>query len=1151
MTGTTAPWIVASNPRASVFVAANAGSGKTATLVRRVARLLLAGARPEAILCVTYTKAGAAEMQRRLFEQLGDWAVMQDEPLRATLAAIGEPGRELSSARALFARALETPGGLKIQTIHAFCEKLLRRFPLEAGVSPSFTVLEDAAAAEVSRRARDGVAALAMADADGPVGGAYARFSVELDWKAFNGMFGQFEAWRADIGAYAGACERLGGYVIDIWRRCGFDAPTTAEAIGAEGVARIRWGQWRRAAEALARGGGKTDQARAARMMAARPDEPFASIWAMFSTAAGTPLVRLAVNAVDSGAREWLIEEQARHFATRQAMLAAKVAEDSCDALTLALAYAGRYEDAKAEWGGLDFGDLIALSHRLLSIRADAAWVLYKLDGGLEHVLLDEAQDTAPEQWDILRALTAEFFTGLGASPTQRTVFAVGDEKQSIFSFQGADPRRLAIEAQTFAAMVAYCGARFDPVALKESFRSAPEILTFVDTVIALEEVLQGVRPVDGDSVRAFPNPHVTRRPEGGCVEVWPLEVGEPAIEVDPWAPVDTPPARGANALLARRIARAIARMIARGDGVWDRGAAAARPCVAGDVLILVRRRGVLFEEIIRALKREGVAVAGADRLKLSQHGVFEDLMALGRFACFPPDDLTLAGLLRCPFCEVDEAGLFDLAHGRRASLWAALTARAGERAEWRAAAAFLGWAREEARRAAPFDFFSRAMARLDGAGRSMRQRILTRLGAEGEEALDAFTAQALAAESRGLCDLESFLAAMNATELEIKREQDEARARVGGEVRVMTVHGAKGLEAPIVILPDTTTRATPQNGPLLRTAEGGFLWAPRAADDCPPSAAARAAREQATDQESARLLYVALTRARDRLIVCGVETREHNFTGGWYDFVRRAFDTLPIHPFALEGGGEGWRFGVDPAPAPQPAGAGPPEPPPPAWMRGLAPAEPPTARYASPSALGDDAATPAPSPLAMRDGLGRYRRGDLIHRLLQWLPDLPPDERPAAADRILGRERDLTGDQRAEMAAAALAVLADPVFATVFGPGSRAEVALAGAAARLPGGLKISGRVDRLVADEDRVLVVDYKTNRPAPVRIEDADPAYILQMAIYAAVLAEAFPGRRVEAALVWTDGPRLMAVPENLVARALDGLRQSVEQSPLRHT
>jgi ATP-dependent helicase/nuclease subunit A len=1135
------PQVLASDPRQVVFVTANAGSGKTSTLVKRVARLLLRGARPEAILCVTYTKAAAAEMQRRLYDELGGWAVMEDAKLAETLAALDEQPDDLSNARRLFARALETPGGLKIQTIHAFCEKLLRRFPLEAGISPGFRVLEDTAAAEVSALARDDVAAAALARPEGPIGRAYAHFSVELDWGAFNAMFATFEARRRAIAAYIEAWEPRGGFVADVWRRCGFARPTPAEEIEAAAMAEVEWASWRGATQALDQGSAATDQVLAAKMRGVTEASPFAEAWACFCTALGQPRVKMGTRAVDVDALEWLAEEQARLGQANDQIKAARIAADTIHALTLALTYAQLYEGAKVAGGGLDFGDLIERTHQLLTVRADAAWVLYKLDGGIDHVLLDEAQDTAPDQWDILHALTEEYFSGAGVvaeRTADRTIFAVGDEKQSIYSFQGAAPERLAAETVAFQTLVEGAGRPFRQVPLLESWRSTPQVLGFVDAVFAHPEAAAGLRPAADEM--AEPIVHISRREDHGCVDLWPFEESEPPVETDPWLPVDAEtPARNANKELAGRIARAIKGAVARGEAVLDKGSGKSRPAGYGDFLILVRRRRTLFHEIIRALKREGVAVGGADRLKLSDHVVFQDLMALGRFARFPGDDLTLAALLRSPLCDVDEQGLYDLARGRRGALWAELSRRADERPAWRAARGFLAWAMTEANTRPPFDFYGRVMNRLDEAGVSMRARMLTRLGREAEDAIDAFLSEALAAEDRRVRDLETFLAQIAASEIEVKREQEDGGGRDGGEVRVMTAHGAKGLEAPIVILPDTTTRGAAQGGPLLDAEDGGFLWAPRKADDCPASERARLAREEAANHESLRLLYVALTRARDRLIVCGVATKPQYFNGSWADYVQRAFEGPQIGAGVRVVGTEGMqilRYGDDPSigsaalrvkatPAVLPA-----------WTRGLAPAPAAAMRYAAPSALAEDERGPSASPLAEREGLGRYRRGLLIHRLLQLLPDVPPAARADGARALLERELDLTPAQRIEMAAAALGVLEDARFAAVFGPGSRAEAAVAGHAPGLPPGLAVSGRVDRLVVEPNRVLVVDFKTNRPAPERIEDADPGYLIQMAVYVAVLRAVFPGRAVEAALVWTDGPRLMPVPENVIAEQL---------------
>jgi ATP-dependent helicase/nuclease subunit A len=1128
--------LTASDPARSVFVTANAGSGKTSTLVRRVARLLLRGAAPETILCVTYTKAAAAEMQRRLFDELGGWAVMENDRLRRTLAELGEWGDDLGVARALFARALETPGGLKIQTIHAFCEKLLKRFPLEAGISPGFQVLEEAGAAELSALAKDRLAEAALIDAT--LGDAYAHFSVALDWRRFNDMFVEFQARRAAVEAYIEACRPAGGFEQDVWSRCGFETVTPPEEIEAETVAGIDWAAWGRAVEALGATSSKQDAALAAAMAAVDEEAPFEQVRALFHTQAGEPSQRLATNAVDPASRTWLQGEQKRIDAAYQQIKAARVARNTVWALGVADTYLGLYDGAKAAAGALDFADLIERTHALLTVRADAAWVLYKLDGGVDHLLLDEAQDTAPDQWDILHALTDEFFAGAGARGAGRTIFAVGDQKQSIYSFQGAAPEQFVAEAGAFRSLVEGAGLAFDDVPLLESWRSTPEVLSFVDAVFADPEAAAGL---SAGAALAPVLHRPSREPGFGGVDAWPLFEGEALEETDPWAPVDAEPPESANKKLARALARAIKAQVAAREAVFDRESRRLRAAHYGDFLILVRRRGALFHEIIRALKREDVAVGGADRLRLSEHVVFKDLVALGRFARYPDDDLTLAALLRSPFCAIDEESLFDLAYGRKAPLWATLQRRAGERPAWAQALGFLAWAKGEAALRPPFDFFSRTLSRLDGAGRSMRERMLGRLGREAEDAIDAFLGEALNIERLGIVDLERFLGAMAQVELEVKREQDDASTPV---VRVMTVHGAKGLEAPIVVLPDTTIRARAMGGPMLACEDGGFLWSARKADDCPASAAARAQRETAADHESLRLLYVALTRARDRLMILGTQSLKQHYLGSWHDVVTRALGRPEIADHtrpARDGEVEIVRFGADPVLGAAARDASSPPPDLPAWARRLAPAEPLVVRYTSPTALAERERGAAPSPLAEHDGLGRYRRGLLIHRLLQLLPDVAPEARARAAAVLLAKEQDLTEAQRQEMATAALGVLHDARFAAVFGPGSRAEVALAGLAADLPAGLAISGRIDRLVVEDARVLAADFKTNRPAPERIEDADPAYLIQMAAYAAVLREVFPGRRVETALIWTDGPKLMPIPEKIVDETLASLRR----------
>lgn len=961
------PQTRAADPARSVFVTANAGSGKTTTLVSRVARLLLGGAAPSAILCVTYTKAAAAEMQARLFERLGKWAVMDDGELSQALAELDDsdpaslaPAR-LSEARRLFARALETPGGLKIQTIHAFCEKLLRRFPIEAGVSPRFTVLENEAAVALSHAAREDLARAALADADGPVGQAYSHFAVELDWGAFQEMLGVLEARRAELTDYVARV--ADGRAPGPHRLTGADPDLSPDDIERDFMRWIDRGEARRMAELMATGA-KTDKDRAGDLLHALDhDWSFAGLRLVFLTGSGSPRKSMATKQAPPDAGVWLTDIQAKYEATQNALRAARVAADTIRLLTLAQTHAALYEAAKTAHGALDFSDLVARTVELLTVRSTAAWVLYKLDGGVDHVLIDEAQDTAPEQWAIMRALTGEFFAG---EESGRTVFAVGDEKQSIYSFQGARPERLRQEAQVYDRLITEAGGAFEGVPLDTSYRSTEDVLTFVDHVFADPERTRALVGEAGEIPR-----HVAARVgQRGAIDLWPLFMDEAAPDRDAWDdPVDQEGVAGARKRMARALAEEIKLQVESGAAVVDRDTRAPRACGYGDFLILVRRRDATFEEIIRALKGAGVPVAGADRLKLSSHIVFDDLKALARFVLFPGDDLSLAEVLRSPFCDVNEASLYALAGQKdRQGLWRELKRRADERPEWRHALDLLGAARA-VRDRDPFGFFSTLLNRVDSGGLSGRARVLIRLGREAEEAIDETLNQVLAAEGRGGTDLETCLALLEAADVEVKRELEGPR----GEVRVMTVHGAKGLEAPVVILPDTTMKAKAQGLSLMPVAleQGGEAWlmCPGAkGEDCPASGEARAAREARVNDESLRLLYVALTRARDRVIVMGRGSKRAPEAGDWWSVIAETFDRLGDQVRDLDTGVR--RYGLDPdtltvtESAPETRGQTP------AWAR-VNPPRDAAARFASPSQMQEQKRIPAPSPLARGEGHG------------------------------------------------------------------------------------------------------------------------------------------------------------------------------------
>ncbi|HEV7386301.1 MAG TPA: UvrD-helicase domain-containing protein, partial [Phenylobacterium sp.] len=502
------PQRIAADPSLSAFVTANAGSGKTKTLIDRVARLLLAGAKPETILCVTYTKAAASEMQRRLFQVLGSWSVDDDKVLRRTLADLQDlppdsfDARQLSEARSLFAQALETPGGLKIQTIHAFCEKLLRRFPLEAGISPRFRVMDDSAAAAVAGAARRMVARLALSGAN-DVADAYSRMSVSLDFQSFQAMFADFEARRGPLAEFLRREGGLEGALAWVWRAVDVPRGSDPETLGAEAMAAMDRGLWREAAEVL-RLGTATDQkcGQQVAMVAGDPDAAFDQALAIFFTEKGEGdgvkwIGKTSGLKGHEGLRLRLLAEQARLELARQRVRAAQVALDTTYALTLANAYLAAYAIEKNAAGALDFADLIEKTCHLLRDRPAAAWVLYKLDGGIDHILVDEAQDTAPDQWTIVDALTEEFFSGAGVRGEARVrdMFVVGDEKQSIYSFQGARPELLLRKFEFHRDRATGAGFRFERVDLLTSWRSTPQVLSFVDAVFAPPELAGAIQP--------------------------------------------------------------------------------------------------------------------------------------------------------------------------------------------------------------------------------------------------------------------------------------------------------------------------------------------------------------------------------------------------------------------------------------------------------------------------------------------------------------------------------------------------------------------------------------------------------------------------------------------------------------------------------
>jgi len=1075
--------IAAADPVANTWLVANAGSGKTRVLTDRVARLLLGGAEPLSILCLTYTKAAAAEMQNRLFKTLGGWAMATDAALRDSLAGLGEDGdlspARLARARQLFAKAIETPGGIRIQTIHSFCAALLRRFPLEAGVSPGFTEIDDRSALLLREEILEDMAL-------GP--NAPALEGLLAQGGDLGKLLDEIIALRADFDSEADL--RVALSVPD-----GLDEAALLGRVFIGGEEALI----RQILPILA-GGGSTDQKARARLADLLPltpslaalsvledilltgggaKEPFTAKLGAFPTKA----LRQALGPVQDDLERLMLRVEA----VRADRIALALLRKTEALHRFARAFLSRYRAAKDRRGWLDFDDLITLATGLLTDPSLSAWVLYRLDGGISHVLVDEAQDTSPAQWRLIQLLTAEFTAGQGIHEGPRTLFVVGDKKQSIYSFQGADVTAFDMMRDRFRLAFEQAGSALEERPLIHSFRSSPAILRLVDLCFTGER--QGAM---GGALR-----HAAFHENlPGRVDFWPPVPAPEAAEPGEWfRPEDRTGAESAETVLAHQIAAEIRGLIDRGERITDRGQV--RPVHEGDFLILVRRRRGLFQEVIRACKMRGLQIAGADRLTLTEELAVKDILALLNFLNTPEDDLSLAAALRSPLFGLSEDSLFRLAHGRKGFLWERLRQAEG----FDETRAMLEDLRDQAEYLRPFELIDRVLTRHDG-----RRKLLGRLGEEAADGIDELLSQALAYEQVDVPGLTGFLVWMASGEVEAKRQAESE----GHRIRVMTVHGAKGLEAPIVILPDTADRRPPQEPPIVVPEDGPPLWLLGKDETVPLAQAATDARKAVREAESLRLLYVAVTRARSWLIVAAAGKAGE---GSWYGMLRAAAEGLPLLP-----GPEGrMRHEVGEWHPPLAASAAVAEALAlPDWaLRDASPA-PGARRVITPSDLGGAKTLPG-------EGAGdpdALVRGTLLHGFLERFPGLD------AADR------DNLAQAAPELAARAAALIADMALAPLFGPDSLAEV---GFALDWNGGL-LTGAIDRLVVTPDRVLVVDYKSNVVVPQRPEDVPEGYLRQLGAYAHAAAALYPGRRVEVAILWTESGLLMPLDPEIVRDAL---------------
>ncbi|ENY83070.1 double-strand break repair helicase AddA [Sphingopyxis sp. MC1] len=1120
----------AADPESHVWLGASAGTGKTQVLSARVLRLMLDGVSPQAILCITFTKAGAAEMAHRIHERLATWVRMSDGDLRLDLHALGldweRPGL-MTRARSLFATVIDSPGGaIRVQTIHSFCQTLLASFPIEAKLLPGFRAIEEDEAAALKRQI---LGDLLEHDPD--------REALRAVAAMLSRRLGQESALAflsSCAAVFGGPRAALPPAAHDL--RAAFDLPggdPDAWLAGEIAGGAISDADIKAVATSGAAWGTKTGEACSDKMVgwliaeasarAAMLDE----LLGCFLTGKGELRADFAgdkgrmTDCADSAVR--IVDAAGRLCATATAM---RVADDLAAGWKLGARFAEAYALAKRDAGLADFDDLITLAGTLLRVSSFGEWVRFKLDQRTDHILVDEAQDTNMRQWGIVLSLAEEFFAGVSAKDDRlRTLFTVGDRKQAIFGFQGTEPKAFATARDMFHALGEMGGQPFRQVDLVSNYRSTPAVLDVVDRWLGDGGTI--AMGLDGEE----PPHRPFRSAQAGQVELWaPLPVGK-AIDAaaaedggdegDGSAPASDP----ASMRLAKAIAGEVQDWIANGkDG---------RPVAPGDIMILVRRRRDLAARIVARLQALHVPVAGVDRFALTQPLAVQDLIAAMRFAVQPLDDLNLAALLVSPLLGWTQDDLYARTAKRgRAAIWEHLRAHedAMPPATMAALRALLGMADFTT----PFRFLETILSGpIDG-----RRKLYARLGREARDPIDELLSQALAFEARETVSLLGFLTRIAGSSADIKR-QTEARSDV---VRVMTVHGSKGLQAPIVILADATDDAAIGHRPFtvdVAAWEKLPVFAMPADERQGALAQAYQDAADAAAQEHWRLFYVAMTRAEEMLIVAGV-TKKPDLSvpeTSWHSAAAVALEGLGCD---WEDAGPLWgrrrvhrvndgkwaRRDAAVRAAPPPLAL-------PAWTHTPAPEEARPPRPLAPSALGEDDVAVPPQGSAR---VAAVTRGLLLHALFERLPPVATDRRRAAALRWLAAQAPMLDDAaRMAMADEVLAILDDPAHAALFGPDSLAEVPLSA----VVDGMVVAGIVDRLRVTDDAVTVIDYKTGRRIPGSASDVAPAYLRQMAAYRDALAVIFPGRRVETALLYTAGPRLIALDDAVLAPHKPGL------------
>ena len=1015
-----------SNPMSGhVWVSASAGSGKTKLLIDRLLIFLLKGYEPHRLLCLTFTRAAATEMSKRLYDRIKVWSMCPVESLHqelSTLLSRQPTNNEIDQSRGLFHTLLKEPRWLPIQTVHSFCQRVLRQFPLESGLAPYFNVLDERSAQEIVNQTIDGFLRH-LHEKNSPFEKEFVYLRNLLPEKSLVKLFKEALSKRhrmhnilESYGGLQGYTKALSGFLgVSLCNNTPVYSSSHETALfqdflkGFQEPVGSSWGVsgdisgdvFEDAAKGPSKGTTKPNipdaiprtlykgtptlwkslqQLQAAleeclpqksSVLAPWLQDPsqktYGDYWGFFFTKEGVERQRLLPKAFYKK-NPWvqqLVTHLIHHIQGYEAQKDTLFLFQGSRAFVgISQALDGFYTHLTRHKGVVDYDDLIERCYKLFNSKTcSAPWALYALDERIDHILIDEAQDTNPSQWKVIQAIVDDFFAFASPGSLPRTLFVVGDPKQSIYSFQGVDPLEFHRAKHLFRHKAHGYHQQWHELNLRVSFRSTPAVLAAVDAVFSLPHQRQGV------SLQALSHePCAAHEKLPGIVELWPfLELPlQTPLENPPTpentiqtsatpgitstnTPQNTPkniqrdtPGGPSEAVCGstkknfswklplsppcqespqKVLAKGIAHIIHGWLGGQHKLFIPKRPMTPGDILILVRRRGPFVEHLIQAFHEKKIPVADTDRLSFLSHMVVRDLMALGEFLLFPQDNLQLAIVLKGPLVNLDEKDLFTLSFNRGPlTLWERLRALSRQKKPpWTSTYQLLTNFLEKSQSQSPFHFYQWLLGPWGG-----RRLFAGRLGPGSHDAMDEFLNLTWAYHCDHVPTLQGFLSWLAKSEGDIKRDVDQKAHRI----RIMTVHGAKGLQAPVVILPDTCSVPLPPRTcgwahpvpphdpqkPQDPNPQGSsfentpfFLWSAQHLSH-PAFHEAISNEQNKQEDEYRRLLYVAMTRAQERLYICGWKGRSFS-ENSWFSMVHRG---LQCHPrttsFSFQGPFSFWK---------------------------------------------------------------------------------------------------------------------------------------------------------------------------------------------------------------------------------------------------